>query len=265
MAGAGGGRVIRESVEHRIRDLISCGQLDDEGRLPTERDLADTFGVSRATVRQVLDRLEHAGLVHRRRGRTGGTFVTRPRIDLDFGQIAGVPAYLRAQGFRPGVHVVSARMISADSITADALHIARGSLVHDIIRVRLADDVRISLEHGRFPVSLFPDMLDQRLDSIYELMAERYGQVAVKAVERLLAVLADEEQARLLGISVGDPLMAIERISYDRTGRPLEYSTDLFRGDRTRVIAWAPSPAPPPRAVPPSPARPGTSPHRGAS
>jgi GntR family transcriptional regulator len=259
VTGAGGGRVIRESVEHRIRDLISCGQLDDEGRLPTERDLADMFGVSRATVRQVLDRLEHAGLVHRRRGRTGGTFVTRPRIDLDFGQIAGVPAYLRAQGFRPGVHVVSARMISADSITADALHISRGSLVHDIIRVRLADDVRISLEHGRFPVSVFPDMLDERLDSIYELMAQRYGQVVVKAVERLLAVLADEEQARLLGISVGDPLMAIERVSYDKSGRPLEYSTDLFRGDRTRVIAWAPGPGQPGQGFlgQPGPARPG--------
>ena len=109
-----------------------------------------------------------------------------------------------------------------------------------MIRVRLADEVLISLEHARFPVALFPDLLDERLDdSIYELMAQRYGLRAVKAVERLVAVLADADQAALLGVKAGDPLMAIERIAYDAADQPLEYSTDLFCGDRTRVIAWA--------------------------
>ena len=70
-------------------------------------------------------------------------------------------------------------------------------------------------------------------------MAERYGLTCVKAVERLVAVLADAEQAALLGIEVGDPLMAIERSRTTPDDQPLEYSTDLFRGDRTRVIAWA--------------------------
>lgn len=178
--------------------------------------------------------------MHRRRGRTGGTFVTRGRVDIDFGYLAGIPAYLRAQGFRPGAHVVSARMVPADQAAASAMQISEGALMHEVIRVRFADEVRISLEHARFPVELAPDLLAQRLDdSIYELLAERYGVVTVKAVERMMAVLANEDQAEALGIDVGDPLMAIERISYDATGKPIEYSSDLFRGDRTRVIAWA--------------------------
>jgi GntR family transcriptional regulator len=220
--------------------LIAGAHLEHGARLPTERDLAERFGVSRTTVRQVLDALEHAGMVERRRGRTGGTFVTRPRVNLDFGYLAGIPSYLRAQGFRAGAHVVSARMTPADVPTAEALGLEPGDLVHDVIRVRLADDVRISLEHARCPVALFPDLLAQPLDdSVYELIAERYGLVVTKAVERLVAVLADEAQAQALGISVGDPLMAIERIAYAEDGRPLEFSNDLFRGDRTRVIAWA--------------------------
>jgi GntR family transcriptional regulator len=233
-------RTIRGWVERRIRELITSGEVDHNGRLPSERDLAERLQVSRTTVRQALDRLEHAGAVHRRRGRTGGTFVTRGRVDIDFGYLAGIPSYLRAQGFRPGAHVVSARMIPADQATASALQISDGELVHEVIRVRLADEVRISLEHARFPVERAPDLLAQRLDdSIYELLAERYGVVTVKAVERMMAVLADEDQAEVLGIKVGDPLMAIERVAYDAGGKPLEYSSDLFRGDRTRVIAWA--------------------------
>ncbi len=240
-AGIDNGRAIRDTVERRIRELISSGQLGEDGRLPTERELAERLGVSRTTVRQVLDRLEHAGSVHRRRGRTGGTFVTRGRVDIDFGYLAGIPAYLRAQGFRPGAHVVSARMIPADRTTASALRIPTGTLVYEVIRIRLADEVRISLENARIPVALAPDLLAQRLDdSIYDLLAERYRVTCVKAVERMVAVLADADQSELLGIKVGDPLMAIERIAYDASDQPVEYSTDLFRGDRTRVIAWAP-------------------------
>ena len=233
-------RAVRDTVEQRVKELIAGGQLGEDGRLPTERDLAEQFGVSRTTVRQVLDRLEHEGAVYRRRGRTGGTFVNRPRVDIDFGYLAGIPAYLRAQGFRPGAHVVSARMIPADDTTASALRIPAGTLVYEVVRIRLADEVRISLENARIPVSLAPDLLAQPLDdSIYDLLINRYGVTCVKAVERMVAVLADAEQSRLLGIKIGDPLMAIERVAFDLDDQPVEYSTDLFRGDRTRVIAWA--------------------------
>ena len=234
------GKSTRSLVEKRLRALLSSDELGSDGRLPTERELAGMYGVSRTTVRQVLDGLEHAGLIRRRRGRTGGTFATLGRVDVGFGGLAGIPSYLRAQGFRAGAHVVSARMVPADAATADALRIPAGALVHDVIRVRLADEARVSLEHARFPVALFPDLLGERLDdSIYELMAQRYGLRAVKAVERLVAVLADADQAALLGVEAGGPLMAIERTAYDAADQPLEYSTDLVRGDRTRVIAWA--------------------------
>ena len=239
-AGTEHGRTVRDSVERTICDLISDGDLGADGRLPTERELAAQLGVSRTTVRQVLDRLEHSGAVHRRRGRSGGTFANRRRVDIDFGYLAGIPAYLRAQGFRPGAHVVSARIVPADDAAVDALGIAGDALVYEVVRVRLADEERISLEHVRIPVSLAPDLLSQPLDdSIYDLLCDRYGVVCAKAVERMVAVLADDDQSSLLGIKVGDPLMAIERISYDAGGNPIEYSTDLFRGDRTRVIAYA--------------------------
>jgi GntR family transcriptional regulator len=233
-------RSIRDTVAQRIQELISGGHLGEDGRLPTERELAVQFGVSRTTVRQVLDRLEHEGAVHRRRGRSGGTFVNRPRAEIDFGYLAGIPAYLRAQGFRPGAHVVSARMIPADETTASALSIPPGALVYEVVRIRLADEVRISLENARIPVAVAPDLLSQPLDdSIYDLLTERYGVSCAKAIERMVAVLADREQSELLGIKVGDPLMAIERVTYDSDEKPVEYAHDLFVGDRTTVIAWA--------------------------
>jgi GntR family transcriptional regulator len=230
----------RATVEQHIKELIAAGQLGEDGRLPTERNLAEELAVSRTAVRQVLDRLEHEGVIYRRRGRTGGTFVRRPRVDIDFGYLAGIPTYLRAQGFRPGAHVVSARMMPAGGTTATALQLPPGTPVYEVVRIRLADQVRISLETARIPVSIAPDLLAQPLDdSLYDLLTDRYQVTCVKAVERMVAVLADQEQAGLLGIKVGDPLMAIERIAFDADDQPVEYSNGLFCGDRTRVIAWA--------------------------
>lgn len=97
---------IRDTVEQRVKELITVGQLGKDGRLPTERNFAEQLGVSSTTLRQ-LDRLEHEDSVYRRRGGTGGTFVNRPRVDIDFGCKVGIPAYLCAQGFRPGAYVVS--------------------------------------------------------------------------------------------------------------------------------------------------------------
>jgi GntR family transcriptional regulator len=233
-------RSIRDSVEQCIQELITGGKLGEDGRLPTERDLATRLSVSRTTVRQVLDRLEHDGVVHRKRGRRGGTFVNRPRVDIDFRYLAGIPAYLRAQGFRPGAHVVSARMVPADETTAIALQIKAGTPIYDVVRIRFADEVRISLENARIPVMLAPDLLAQPLDSsIYDLLTDRYGVTCAKAIERMVAVLANPEQSDLLGIKVGDPLMSIERVAFDPDDRPVEYSSDLFVGDRTTVTAWA--------------------------
>jgi GntR family transcriptional regulator len=52
-------------------------------------------------------------------------------------------------------------------------------------------------------------------------------------------VVAREQEAHLLGVPVGDPLMLIERVAYSRSGLPLEYARDLFRGDRTRITVWS--------------------------
>ncbi len=119
----GRGKSTRSLVEKRLRALLSSDQLDSDGRLPTERELAQLYGVSRTTVRQVLDGLEQAGLIRRRRGRTGGTFATRGRVDIDFGYLAGIPPTCVPRGSGPGAHVVSARMVPADAAAADALRV----------------------------------------------------------------------------------------------------------------------------------------------
>lgn len=227
---------LAEDARRRLLDLISAGALRPGDRLGTERELAIRLAVSRSTLRQVLAVLAQSGIIRRVPGRAGGTFVAHAKVDRDLSVIVGLPEYLRRQGFLAGTQVLSATMGSADEPTGSSLAITAGSLVIDIVRIRFADGIPLSLERARFPADSFPGLLELPLGgSIYDLLEERYGIRPVEVVEHLEVAEAAADEAALLEIGVGAPLLAITRISSSAAGRPFEYSYDLFRSDRTCV------------------------------
>lgn len=231
-----------EDVRRQLLDQITAGQLRPGERLGAERDLAQALGVSRSTIRQALAALESEGVVRRVPGRGGGTFVRQQKVDRDLSQVVGVPALLRAQGMTAGSRIVSTGLVVADDETTAALEQAPGAYVFDVVRIRLADGTPISLEHVRLPADLFPGLLDLPLGgSLYELLQEHYGTAPGEAVEHIEVVPAQEDEASILGVEPGAPLLSITRTTRDLDGRVFEFSHDLFRADRTSITVRTPA------------------------
>jgi GntR family transcriptional regulator len=207
-------------ISAQIEAAIVRGELAPGDRLPPERALAAEHGVSRMTVRQALQTLESRGLLERAIGRNGGSFVARPKLERDLGTFGGLSAQLARQGVRAGARVVSA--VEVD-----------GGI--EIVRIRFADDEPFAVERSWFPERL-ASLLEQDLTgSLYELLGE---DAPVRAVERLEPVVADADDAAALGVRVGAPLMLVHREAFDAAGELVERARDLFRGDRTRIVAW---------------------------
>jgi GntR family transcriptional regulator len=138
-----------------------------------------------------------------------------------------------------GARVLSARSRPAGPAAAAALRLGEDDPVHEVRRVRLGDGRPIALERSLFPAARFPGMLEFRLDgSLYELLETRYGLRPHRARESLEPVTAGVREAEALDVPEGAPLMQVERTAYARSGEPLEFARDLFRGDRTRVVMW---------------------------
>jgi GntR family transcriptional regulator len=226
-----------EEVRRALTELIGSGQLRPGQRLGAERALAAELGVSRATLRQALAVLEEGGVVRRVPGRGGGTFVAKGKIERDMSGIVGVPGLLRSQGVVAGTRVLSARLAEADEVAAQALRARPGELVVDLVRIRLADGSPFSIEHAKLPAQRFPGLLELPLGgSVYELLEEHFGTKPAGATERIEVVLASSDEAAILDIEPGAPLMAITRTTTDADGEPIEFSRDLFRADRTRIV-----------------------------
>jgi GntR family transcriptional regulator len=242
-AGAAAGRTS-EDVRQVLAERIAAGQLRPGQRLGAERALAADLGVSRATLRQALAVLADSGVVRRVPGRGGGTFVSKDKIERDTSRVVGVPALLRSQGVVAGTRVISAGLTAADEPVARALGLRRGDLVIDLTRIRLADGSPIVVEHARFPADRFPGMLEMPLGgSVYELLDEHFGTRPGEAVERIEVVTASPDEAQVLDVPAGSPLLAITRTTTDTRGAPFEFSQDLFRGDRIRIVVRTPGEA----------------------
>lgn len=205
----------------RIEQAIADGELRPGDRLPAERALAEEHGVSRMTVRQALQTLESRGLLRRAIGRNGGSFVARPKVERDLATFSGLSEQLARQGVAAGARVVSVGELDGEI---------------EIVRVRLADREPFALERSRFP-SRFHELLRGDLTgSLYELLGD---EAPVRAVERIEPVLADEDVAAAMNVDVGIPMLLVDRVAYDDAGEIVETARDVFRGDRTRIVAWA--------------------------
>lgn len=134
---------IEQALRARIKNLMPHDPL------PSETELCKEFKVSRMTARAAVMRLVADGLVYRESGR--GTFVAAPNANRRADSLLRFSAEMRRQGRTPRSEVVEQSLRPGTSAELNRLRLGRGADVVAVVRVRLADDLPIALEHAVFP------------------------------------------------------------------------------------------------------------------
>jgi GntR family transcriptional regulator len=215
-----------------LRGELTRDQWKPGDMLPAESELMQRFGVSRITVRQVLDMLVRDGLIYRQQGR--GTFVAHPTIEQTEVRIVSFTEDMRQRGFRPGTDVLEAGLLPAPAEIAEKLNVQPGEELAHIRRLRLADDEPMSIEDAFLIHRFFPGVLnrDYTTKPLRRTLDEVYGIRLVRAKQVLRAVTASRELAGLLSVRAGTALLYIERVSFSAQGMPVEFLRIHYRGDR---------------------------------
>ena len=224
----------------RLQEIFEAwvAELPPGSPIPSERDLAEHFGVARMTVRLQMDRLAQRGLVYRHRGR--GTFVAERRF-AHTEHLTSFTEDMRARGLEPGSRLLGVQEIRAGAVLAARLEISASSRVIRIARVRTADAEPMAAEETHLPARRFPGLLHEDLDhgSLYDLFTSKYGVEVAEAVQRVTVVALTAEQAELLATEPGRPAFRIERTTRDAEGTVLEFASSVYRGDRYEVLMHA--------------------------
>ena len=212
-------------VREYVRDLVSG--LAPGAAAPSERDLVQTFGVARMTVRQALDTLVSEGLLERIPGR--GTFVAHPAHDK--AQIASFTEDLKRRGVLAESQTLLARREQAGPGVARALSLTEGDSVLHWRRLRRGDGTVICVEDAYLNEVLLPGFLQKGMPtSLYEALAAR-GLRPTWAEDSIKADVATAEEARLLEVAVGSVVLRHSRRAVAGE-KVVEVSRTVYRADR---------------------------------
>lgn len=231
-----GYRPLYRQVKELLVKRLSDGSWSPGQMLPSEPEIAAGLGVSPGTVRKALDEMSAESLVVRRQGR--GTFVARhdeERILFQFFRLISDNGERRF----PESRTISIAVAKADDVAAARLGIAPKAPVIVIERVRSLDDLPCIHERIVLPRSLFPS-IERHKDlpnNLYALYSAQYGVTIARGTERLKAVAADAQQAKLLDVKVGAPMLLIDRVAVGVDGTPAEWRLSVCRTDRTHYLS----------------------------
>jgi GntR family transcriptional regulator len=227
---------LHTQIAEALRAQIQNEEL--QKNLPSERELAERYAVSRMTVRQALQSLRNEGLIYHERG--VGTFVNNRKIDVHTRNLNGFSEEMISLGLKPSSRVLTFRReLASDDVMHD-LALGAGAEVFYIERLRLADDEPMAFERTYLPAYLFPklDEFDLTKNSLYQVLVDNYDSQMHHAEEVLEAAAATKAVAEQLGVRAGAPVLVVHRVVFSESNQPIESAHTIYRADRYRATFY---------------------------
>jgi GntR family transcriptional regulator len=223
-------------IKELLQKQIESGQYTVGSRLPSERELARRHDVSRMTARQALRALVQEGVTYSRIGK--GTFVSAPKINQEWQALTSFSEDMRQRGIQPGSRVLSTEIRPAGTEIAACLHLAPGTEIIVLKRVRLADDRPLALEMTHLPHRLCPGLLEQHdfaRDSLYEVLRREYGWTLAWADQVIETRLPEKSECCALELDEKTPVLNLTRVTFNEQDQPVEFVRSVHRGDQYRL------------------------------
>lgn len=218
-----------------IKSKISSGEYPADELIPSEREFSEKFQISRMTVRQALNNLVQDGYVYRQKGK--GTFVSRQKVEKKLSRLNSYTEEMIERGLKPSSKLVKFEIKKTNGAEADLLKIGENESIYDIKRIRLADAKPMSIESILVPCEIAPSLNQKVLEnSFYEYVHTNINDSIEFAEQSIQARLANDEEAKLLEIPQNSPVLSIERTTYLRSGKVLEFEITVYRADRYKLV-----------------------------
>jgi GntR family transcriptional regulator len=227
------------SLYYQLKNIfisyIKSGDWPTNFKIPTERQLCETFNVSRITVRQALKELEDEGYMYRKQGK--GTFITTPKFVQRLSKFYSFSDEIKKMGSVPLTKIISFDLLTVDKAISEKLKVEAGERIFTIKRLRLANDEPFAMETSYIPFKFAENLTEKFVSELglYNTLKEKCNLRPEEAVETFEAVLVDHENAELLKVPRRSAALHLERIT-SAQGRIVEYCVSTIRGDKYKYI-----------------------------
>ena len=213
-------------LEDAMKQAVASSQIKRGAAIPSERVLSEALGVSRVTVRKAIDGLVSDGLLDRRQG---AKTVVSSQLEKSLATMTSFSEDMRSRGMEPGCVWISREISRPSPAEMMALGLSGNEKVARLKRLRTADGTPIAIEIATLPARFVPNPQAVK-DSLYEYL-EAAGALPVRALQRMQAKPASEEERLLLGTPEDASLLVMERRCFLGSGEIVESTRTKYRGD----------------------------------
>lgn len=215
-------------VSSRLEAAIHSGAIPAGGRLENEIAIGQRLGLSRPTIRRAIQELVDKGLLVRRRGI--GTQVVQGQVTRAV-ELTSLYEDLKNSSHVPATRVLRHDVVPASEIVAQSLGLSVGDDVVFVRRQRSTDGVPVAVLENYLPLE-FADITREQLEEhgLYEIMRARGVTIRV-AKQKIGARSARGDEGELLDIDSNGPVLTMERVAFDDSGRACEYGHHCYRPD----------------------------------
>jgi GntR family transcriptional regulator len=225
---------LHSQLAQRILTEIENRHLQAGDQLPSERELMEMTGTSRATVRHALDTLVQQDVLERVQGR--GTFVKMFQLETSLQIVYSFAEQIRQTGRELHDRVLECEVTHASPLIAHKLNLEPGDPIISLHRLRSIGDVPMMLSIAYLPYELCPGLVTEVFGtaSLYRLLTEKYNLPVLSATDTLEAIPAEKTVARYLNLQPGNPVMYVKRLAFTRDSLPMHIGHNYIRGDMCR-------------------------------
>lgn len=227
----GSAHTLHGRIHEELRERIVSGSWREHARVPSESELMKQYGVSRITVRKALSDLERDQLIFKVAGK--GSFVSQAKPFQELGRLQGFAEAMGAMGHETYNRVLALKTVAASEQVASHLKLPEGSKVTAIQRVRYLNREPVSLDLTWIPRELGERLAREDLSTrdIFLILENQCGVALGHAELSIGAAVADAKVAKQLRIEPGAPVLQIERTTFTRDGKPVDYEQLYCRSD----------------------------------
>ena len=225
--------IIAKEIEY----AIETGKYAEGDRIPSERNLAEFYGVQKGTVRSALRILKDKGIIVSEE--RSGNYVAHRRIDFDLDASNSRKVVIEKIGISTSVKLLTFEKINVSGRMSEETGWEIDTPVFRIMRLRYAAGMPMALERAHIKCELAPGLTEEDVHnkSLYESLAVKYNEHVDWAESKVTAAFANGLESELLNIKVARPVMRYEGLVYDKEGRLLEYFDDIILKEQVQFIS----------------------------
>ena len=205
--------------------------MDSNDQLPSEREICETYDLSRTTVRQALDELEKEKYIYKVHGK--GNFISPKRYNQDLISFYSFTEEMKKAGRKPKSEVIGFEIRESGEKLANIFKQNEDELAYKITRIRKADDIPMMYEVTYLPFERFKELKKEKLEMapMYDVFSSEYNVRITSAEEVFEPILTSKLESIYLDVEEGSPSLKIERFTCEGS-KIIEYTVGIARGDK---------------------------------